>query len=88
MAFKYNWKRVRLCASILKSTTVDVFAFVFFYSPSTMRTNAVNMEYRSVKSTIDRYKKASADTSNTGSISEANAQVQFKLLTLLVMEEI
>lgn len=28
----------------------------------------------SVKSTIDRYKKASADTSNTGSVSEANAQ--------------
>ncbi|KAH9749206.1 GDSL esterase/lipase [Citrus sinensis] len=28
----------------------------------------------SVKSTIDRYKKATADTSNTGSICEANAQ--------------
>ncbi|KAG6778920.1 hypothetical protein POTOM_015283 [Populus tomentosa] len=28
----------------------------------------------SVKSTIERYKKASADSSNTGSVSEANAQ--------------
>ncbi|KAF4360689.1 hypothetical protein G4B88_010684 [Cannabis sativa] len=28
----------------------------------------------SVKSTIDRYKKASSDTSNTGSVSEVNAQ--------------
>nr|AAS45686.1 AGAMOUS-like protein [Meliosma dilleniifolia] len=28
----------------------------------------------SVKATIDRYKKACADTSNTGSVSEANAQ--------------
>nr|UPY89962.1 MADS transcription factor [Consolida ajacis] len=28
----------------------------------------------SVKKTIERYKKASADTSNTGSVSEANAQ--------------
>ncbi|TXG47743.1 hypothetical protein EZV62_027037 [Acer yangbiense] len=28
----------------------------------------------SVKSTIERYKKACADTSNTGSVSEANAQ--------------
>ncbi|XP_062095540.1 floral homeotic protein AGAMOUS isoform X2 [Humulus lupulus] len=29
---------------------------------------------QSVKSTIDRYKKASSDTSNTGSVSETNAQ--------------
>ncbi|XP_030480504.1 floral homeotic protein AGAMOUS [Cannabis sativa] len=29
---------------------------------------------QSVKSTIDRYKKASSDTSNTGSVSEVNAQ--------------
>lgn len=29
----------------------------------------------SVKATIERYKKASSDTSNNGSVSEINAQV-------------
>lgn len=31
----------------------------------------------SVKATIDRYKKASSDSTNTGSTSEANTQVHF-----------
>ncbi|GFQ03186.1 floral homeotic protein agamous [Phtheirospermum japonicum] len=35
---------------------------------------AINANVRSVKATIERYKKASSDTSNNGSISEANTQ--------------
>lgn len=41
--------------------------------------NGVDLGYTlvncSVKATIDRYKKASSDSSNTGSTSEANTQV-------------
>lgn len=33
----------------------------------------------SVKETIERYKKACSDSSNNGSISEANAQVHFQI---------
>lgn len=87
MAFKYNWEEGKIMSFNIKIHRWIFFAFVFFSSPSILRTNAMNMVYCSVKSTIDRYKKATADTSNTGSICEANAQVQFKLSTLLVMEE-
>lgn len=42
------------------------------------------MWFGSVKETIERYKKASSDSSSNGSISESNTQVTSLLLSLSV----
>lgn len=39
----------------------------------------------SVKATIERYKKASSDSSNNGSISEVNTQVSLKIQSFFTL---
>lgn len=57
----------------------DVVYFEVFPSLLTM----IYFICSSVKSTIDRYKKACSDSTNTGSVSEANAQVRLQLILYL-----